>query len=298
VDLNGDGHPDILSGSYSGDGLPEMAGLFQVLWGEKGGTFKKPEPLEGTDGELLIVRAIKEGSQADLDRICTRPTAVDFDADGDLDLVVGNFGGTYFLFRGEGGGKFAPKSEPIMRGDQPLSTGFHSDPFFVDWDGDGDLDLITGSSDGGVTMVENTAGAKKEMVFGQSIKLIDVPASRESRWAEEEASPAGSTRVFVDDLDGDGKLDIILGDSARIKSPAEGMSKAESEKAQVAWQKELDDLGKMMRAARAARAAGAAGAAAEDDQDELQEKFSNLYQERGKFLKEVSTGFVWIYRQK
>src|SRR6185503_17156507 len=99
------------------------------------------------------------------ENICTRPFAVDWDGDGHLDLVVGNFSGTFYWFKGEGKGKFQPKPEAIMigkAGDRPLKvSGAHSDPFVIDWDGDGDLDLISGSSEGGVMWAENVAGKGK-----------------------------------------------------------------------------------------------------------------------------------------
>jgi len=44
VDIDGDGIPDILSGSYSRMDKA-MAGLFQVLYGKADGTFKKAEVL-------------------------------------------------------------------------------------------------------------------------------------------------------------------------------------------------------------------------------------------------------------
>ena len=38
-----------------------------------------------------------------------------------------------------------------MAGDKPLKIpGAHSDPFVIDWNGDGALDILSGSSDGGV----------------------------------------------------------------------------------------------------------------------------------------------------
>ena len=105
MDLNNDGYRDILSGSYSRM-ESSMAGLFQVLWGEKGGKFKQAAVLNGTDKEPLIIPIKNKSEMAQ--NICTRPTAVDWNGDGKLDLVVGNFEGTFYVFNGEGPAKFAP----------------------------------------------------------------------------------------------------------------------------------------------------------------------------------------------
>jgi hypothetical protein len=152
VDIDGDGHLDILSGSYSRM-EKDMAGLFQVLYGKGDGKFRQAEVLKGTDGQPLIIPA--KGDDQVTEKICTRPFAVDWDGDGHLDLVVGNFAGTFYWFKGQGKGKFAPKPELIKAGGGPLRIrGAHSDPVVIDWDGDGDLDLISGSSDGGVWLAE------------------------------------------------------------------------------------------------------------------------------------------------
>ena len=55
MDLDGDGHLDILSGSYSD--TDREAGLFHVLYGKGDGTFRKAEVLKGTDGQPLIISA-------------------------------------------------------------------------------------------------------------------------------------------------------------------------------------------------------------------------------------------------
>ena len=111
MDLNGDGNIDILSGSYSRMD-EDMAGLFQVLWGADAGTFKKAEVLKGTDGEPLLLQrtkprkiwgfTISKDKGNSTDKICTRPTAVDLDGDGKLDIVSGNFAGSFAVFAGEG----------------------------------------------------------------------------------------------------------------------------------------------------------------------------------------------------
>src|SRR5215216_1617663 len=138
-----------------------MAGLFQVLWGKADGTFKTAETLKGADDKPLLI-PVGTDENAWINGICTRPTAVDWDSDGKLDLISGNFTGTLYLFKGEGKGRFQPKGELVTSEKGPLKVrGNHSDPFIVDWDGDGDLDLLSGSSEGGVEWSENTAGKGK-----------------------------------------------------------------------------------------------------------------------------------------
>ena len=117
MDIDGDGHRDILSGSYSRM-EQDMAGLFQVLHGKADGTFRRAEVLKGTDGEPLIIPI--KGREQMTENICTRPFAVDWDGDGQLDLVVGNFAGTFYWFKGQGKGKFPPRPELIKAGDSPL----------------------------------------------------------------------------------------------------------------------------------------------------------------------------------
>src|SRR5262245_8733102 len=207
-----------------------MAGLFQVLYGKSDGTFKKAAVLKGTDDKPLIIPST--GEHDIIESICTRPTAVDWDGDGNLDLVVGNFAGSFHVFKGEGGGKFNPKSKPISAGDSPLKLpgehSAHGDPFFVDWDKDGDLDLLSGSAAGGVVWAENTAGPKKPIVLKPFTTLIAAPAEMLNECRPDAVSvPDGSTRVWVADMNGDGKLDIVVGDAINLISPGKGLSEAE-----------------------------------------------------------------------
>jgi FG-GAP-like repeat len=327
VDLNEDGFKDILSGSYSRSEQP-MAGLFQILWGKKDGKFQVAEALKGTDDKPLLIPI---GTEKDswIDGICTRPTAVDWDGDGKLDIITGNFTGTFYLFKGEGKGRFQPKGELVKNSeDAPLkNSGHHSDPFMVDWDGDGDLDLLSGTSEGGVEWSENTAGKGKPPQLKPFQSLIKRTAEIKYGERLEEADvkgPTSNTRIFVDDVNSDGKLDILVGDSITLVSPAKGLTDEEFKTKSAEWQKEWDAAIAAMNSsaiveekqteeqkqtggenqtdeekqAAEEKRIDEKKQTAEAKQAEAQKRIQELYGKRSEFINEDMTGFVWLYLQK
>jgi hypothetical protein len=267
-----------------------MAGLFQVLYGKADGTFRKAEVLKGTDGEPLII-PVKDKDQW-TDKICTRPFAVDWDGDGHLDLLSGNFSGSFYWFKGQGKGKFSPKAELIKSGGEPLRIkGAHSDPFVVDWDGDGDLDLVSGTSDGGVYWAENKAGTGKVpdlLPLRQLIKPGRMIGDGQLVSEADLTGPTHATRVWVADVNGDGKLDILVGDDVTLRSPMKGISPEEFKKKFAKWQKEF----------QAASSALSQAGNDEKARTKAVEEYNKVYQQRSEFMHEEMTGFVWLYVQK
>ena len=265
-----------------------MAGLFQVLYGKPDGTFRKAEVLNGADGEPLII-PVKD--QQWTENICTRPFAVDWDGDGQLDLVVGNFVGGFYWFKGEGKGKFRPTPEAIKVGDEPLKIeGHHSDPFVIDWDGDGDLDLLSGSANGGVQWAENTAAPGKlpelrpfQMLIkpGRSINYGEIIREKDL------AGPTSSLRIWVADVNGDGKLDILVGDSVPLISPAGGLSESEFKQKFAQWQEAVQAANKAFRETTD-----------ESERAKAQQEITKTYNQRSDFMNEDRTGFVWLYLRK
>ncbi|MFY9345117.1 MAG: VCBS repeat-containing protein [Planctomycetota bacterium] len=295
MDVNGDGMLDVLSGSYSRKDR-DMAGLFQVLYGKKGGTWGEAEVLNGSDGQPLL---LPKGSdeQADLARICTRAFAADLDGDGKLDLVSGNFGGTFACFAGEGPGKFAPKATWLEAGGQQLQVSSHSDPFLVDWDRDGDLDLLSGSAQGGVFLFVNEGSkqapkfaAMQTLVAGSGGHMVmngDDGDAPEVHFGDAHLKgPGDDTRVWADDVNGDGKLDLLVGDMVTLVHLAKGVDEKTARTKLAAWTKKQQKFFQEPQGDD------------EASQKKWRATYDALEKEKEEFAKDQMTGFVWLYLRK
>ncbi len=129
------------------------------------------------------------------------PVLGDLDGDGDLDLVVGENNGTVLYFRNTGT-TTAPAFAQQTGAANPfngISVGMHAAPALGDVDGDGDLDLILGALFNGLRYYKNT-GTSLAPTFVLQTSPITGLASNNSY-----TSPA------LADLDGDGDLDLTIG---------------------------------------------------------------------------------------
>ncbi len=173
-DLDGDGDLDLLVGEWSGnlnylrnDGTPQVPQY--VLMDEQ---------FAGIDVGLN-----------------STPALVDIDADGDLDLFIGEFGGNINFYRNEGSVQF-PSFVLDTTHFLGLDVGQHSFPAFADVDHDADLDLFVGNASGEIVFYRNVGSpqlAQFQLDTGFQLQL----------------------RTFVTpafgDLDGDGDLDLVCG---------------------------------------------------------------------------------------
>ena len=210
ADWEGDGDLDLLIGI--GD------------WGEYGWDDAFDDQGTWTNGPLhgFVYLAIQhpDGSYGDPRKLLAgdspvdvygmpSPSLADFDSDGDLDLICGEFldGFTYFENVGSrerprlaAGRRLETDGKPL-RMDLQMIT-----PTAVDWDADGDADLIVGDEDGRVAFVENLGGVRN-----------GVPTFAQPRYFRQEADFVKFGALVTPqgvDWDADGDEDVVAGNTA------------------------------------------------------------------------------------
>lgn len=304
MDWDNDGRLDILSGCYWTESA--KSGYIMLLPGQGKMDFAAAIALKNAAGKPIenVQLGEDEGvqSQNQVLTICTQQHAVDYDGDGDLDLVVGCFGPKFYLHENTGQAGAPSISETPV--ELPIqSTSYHSAPHLVDWDRDGDLDFLSGAGDGGVLYSENT-GTRQKPEWSAFKQLIP-PSSQHEQFASdgEEILPSPSTRVWATDWNGDGHLDLLVGDSATITNPKPGIEKEQLAKLRAENATHMAELQKKYQPlmTRYQAIAQKGEQPSEEMQKELNEystEMQKVYTELQEFQTSERTGFVWLYIRK
>ncbi len=175
---------------------------------------------------------------------CPSPNFHDFDRDGDLDILCGEFldGMTYFKNVGTAvtpvydiGKRLKTVANMPLRMDLQMIV-----PIAFDWDQDGDHDLIVGDEDGRVAWLENSGRFNSDRV----------PIFHPPKYFQQAADTlkcGALATPFAYDWDGDGDQDILCGNTAGYIEYFENLSGAGIELPQWNAPRRLDAGGKVFR---------------------------------------------------
>ena len=202
LDLDNDGNKDFVAAPNNFRSAEDD----QNVWFYKNVTDNTNPIFEKQEETFLVKEMLDNGTGAN-------PTFVDYNADGLMDIVVGN--STYYLTGGAKDSRLflyeniGTLNEPHYRlaDDNYLNLNQYNsnnqywnyDPAFGDLDSDGDLDLLVAEETGRLVYFENTAGAGNPLAFATPDlfwKGIDLPQ--------------GPTLQIVD-VNRDGLLDLLCG---------------------------------------------------------------------------------------
>jgi len=201
-DFDRDGDLDLLCGEF----------VDKLTYFENVGTRTKPRYAAGR-------HLTHEGKVLRMDLCMIVPSAIDWDRDGDVDLVVGEEDGRVALVENTGSvvdgmPQFLPPKHFQQQADC-VKFGALVTPVSVDWDADGDEDLICGNTAGYIGWIENLDGGnppkwaapKTLQAAGRVIRIEagyngSIQGPCEAKW--------GYTTLSVADWDHDGLLDLVV----------------------------------------------------------------------------------------
>lgn len=314
MDFDNDGIQDFISGSYDpgdlylfrGQGAGKYAKVEKIL--DKSVLALVHHPKEFKEWSELDEATRKSGNRDSITlRVATFgswPATVDWDNDGDLDVLIGSFAGDLFLRLNEGTRSepsYDAAAIPVEADSKPIHVNMHAAPVVADWDADGLWDLVVGSGDGGVGWFRNNGTAEQPRLSGY--QLLVAPAS-DSKFFEQNLQPGEQpvhgtrAQICVTDYNGDGKLDLVLGDCSDINWLRELTDDEKAEQATL-----LEKRKTMIATVMKLREQFAEDYENEEFQKEMQqfsEVYGRLEEKRKAYFKESGrASFIWLFlRQK
>ena len=151
--------------------------------GKRGNDFEEAVSLVNGEGKKLEnLQILEENDHQQVETIFTYQQAVGYDGDGDLDLFVGCFGNHFYLHENNLASASTSEEKSVADDGNAISASpvrlivssplqHAAPPHLVDWDRDGDLDLLTVTSNGGVWISVNE-GPRQSPVWCMFKQLV------------------------------------------------------------------------------------------------------------------------------
>jgi len=209
VDYENDGDLDIIVGIQDGEDYGwDNAFNDEGIW-TNGPLHGYVYLIENMDGKYVLRDKIQAGGQPIDVYGAPTPNMNDFDGDGDLDMICGEFIDKFTWFENIGtrenpvyaAGRYLENEQGIITMDLEMII-----PVALDWDGDKDIDLIVGDEDGRIAFIEHTGNTEDGM-----------PVFRSPRYFQQKPQYVkfgALATPFSTDWDDDGDEDLIAGNSA------------------------------------------------------------------------------------
>ncbi len=217
MDLNGDGILDVMSGRY-------MPGDVTFFKGTKDG-FAAGEKIEEQANEKKAADVNGKRPRVDVSRMMATTNFIDWDQDGDIDMVLGNVKGAVFLNINAGtktNFKFG-RRQPLQTDAGPIKVVQKSDPLPIDWDGDGKVDLLVGDEAADVTFFRGRGDGKFDagvsLWTGEKAPPGERYAAAKKRLEDKAKVPGYRLRLATCDWNNDGKLDLLVGNCFTEQTP-------------------------------------------------------------------------------
>jgi hypothetical protein len=211
ADLDGDGLLDLISGSYD----PGACYLFRGLGN---GIFAARKTMVDKGGNVILR---KPDQQQVYESFGTWVATVDWDDDGDLDLLLGGFDGKIMVRFNEGSRdspQFSVDNVYVQVNEEDLKVPggveAHAALAVVDWDNDRLWDILSGSDSGAVYWFRNT-GQRGKPSFEPPQTLVKAHHGSgydELLIPDEEPVPGIRSQIAAADYDADGDIDLLVGD--------------------------------------------------------------------------------------
>lgn len=217
---NLDGSIDLYCGTASGE-------IMHLKNNSTGGEsdFEPPVPIQAGGKPFRIIAGPDGSPHGPLEYKWgyVAPAAADWTGNGVPDLILGCINGSYWLIPGTRAGEELAWAAPrrITVDGKPFTGVWRVRPSIADWNGDGELEILTLDERGCVALYgRDVSGGPEDLVrlgdvLGQTGKPFEIGG--ENRYSSH--TSIGRAKLYAYDWDGDGRLELLLGTHCQMKRP-------------------------------------------------------------------------------